>query len=117
MAVSASIHVFLSSVHQVISKMAELTHCYDFRKKCNEKKKVLVMVNSRSMNSSFALSLWSSFDTKVCADGGANRLFDGLDPEQVAEYHPDFIIGDLDSLRQDVCDAFRYFFNCHVDAY
>ena len=87
--------------------MAELVHCYDFGIRCNEKKKVLVMVNSRSMTSSFATSLWPSFDTKVCADGGANRLYDGLDPDLISKYRPDFIVGDLDSIRQDVCDAFR----------
>ena len=63
--------------------------------------------------------LWQSHSVKVCADGGANRLYEYLgqhdlrdsvpnsgDPngkkaELYKSYLPNYIIGDLDSLRDD----------------
>lgn len=56
---------------------------------------------------------------RVCADGGANRLFDQVpllfpdrDPETVRqEYLPDLITGDLDSIRDDVR---QYYESCGV---
>ncbi|ODV61215.1 thiamine diphosphokinase, partial [Ascoidea rubescens DSM 1968] len=48
--------------------------------------------------------LWNSSSLHVCADGGANRLHDYLVKCSVAvdDYLPDFIIGDLDSIRDDI---------------
>lgn len=40
---------------------------------------------------------------RICADGGANRVFDAL-PKSAAP--PDAILGDLDSIRQDVRQAY-----------
>lgn len=49
------------------------------------------------------LDLWQQYSLRVCADGGANRLFDYFTTESDRLAHiPDFIIGDLDSLRDDV---------------
>lgn len=46
--------------------------------------------------------LWDMSDFKVCADGGANRLYDHAGPSQSNLMHPNLILGDLDSLRDDV---------------
>ena len=54
--------------------------------------------------------LWEASAYRVCADGGANRLFDATvarsqtrgERDESTEYIPDFITGDLDSLREDV---------------
>jgi thiamine pyrophosphokinase len=49
--------------------------------------------------------LWAHTSFRVCADGGANRLFDmftGPLEHQRENYLPDLIHGDLDSLRDDV---------------
>ncbi|KAJ1619350.1 thiamine pyrophosphokinase [Pavlovales sp. CCMP2436] len=47
--------------------------------------------------------VWRCARYRVCADGAANRLFDGLctDARRTA-YTPDLIKGDLDSIRKDV---------------
>ncbi|PUZ66328.1 hypothetical protein GQ55_3G299000 [Panicum hallii var. hallii] len=58
----------------------------------------------------FAPLLWSRAALRVCADGGANRVFDGM-PELLqgqdagevrARYKPDVIKGDMDSVRPEV---------------
>ncbi|GAX84214.1 hypothetical protein CEUSTIGMA_g11637.t1 [Chlamydomonas eustigma] len=56
--------------------------------------------------------LWPKTAYKICADGGTNRLFDalptmlGISGEEVnvtrSAYLPDIVIGDLDSIREDV---------------
>ncbi|KAG0150089.1 hypothetical protein CROQUDRAFT_682715 [Cronartium quercuum f. sp. fusiforme G11] len=48
-------------------------------------------------------NLWTSADLRICADGGANRLHD-FDPE--LELRPDYIKGDLDSLRPSVRELY-----------
>ncbi|GMF23087.1 unnamed protein product [Phytophthora lilii] len=53
-------------------------------------------------------NLWSSAQLTVCADGGANRLLDravALGAQDLVA--PQFIKGDLDSLRADVRDFFE----------
>ncbi|KAL6080179.1 thiamine pyrophosphokinase, variant 2 [Balamuthia mandrillaris] len=47
-------------------------------------------------------NLWHNAQLRVCADGGANRVH-ALSKES---YVPDFIIGDLDSARDDVLDYY-----------
>ncbi|XP_014551039.1 hypothetical protein COCVIDRAFT_113913 [Bipolaris victoriae FI3] len=54
--------------------------------------------------------LWKHSSYRVCADGGANRLFDMFEgelKEQRAQYLPDMVHGDLDSLRHNVRDYYR----------
>lgn len=54
--------------------------------------------------------LWDQSSYRICADGGANRLFDATlvtsdapsDKTTPSEYLPDKIKGDLDSIRSDV---------------
>lgn len=52
-------------------------------------------------------NLWSSAQLTVCADGGANRLYDRCVTLNVQhQVVPHFIKGDLDSLRPDVREFF-----------
>jgi thiamine pyrophosphokinase len=59
---------------------------------------------------SFTRNLWARSRRRVCADGGANRLYDELpamhpdeDAMEIRNAHlPDLIVGDLDSIRDDV---------------
>lgn len=67
----------------------------------------LVILNSDSFNSKLTASMWGKCDIKVCADGGANRLFDSLTPENRTTCIPDYIVGDLDSLRSEVKDFYE----------
>ncbi|KAF2405067.1 thiamine pyrophosphokinase [Trichodelitschia bisporula] len=43
----------------------------------------------------------------ACADGGANRLFDALGRTEANDWLPNFIHGDLDSVRDDVRDFYE----------
>lgn len=67
----------------------------------------LIMINSESMNIDMTTTLWNSFEYKICADGGANRLFDQLTVARRSLFVPDFIIGDLDSVRDEVKQFYR----------
>lgn len=62
----------------------------------------------------FTPLLWKHARFRLCADGGANRLFDDL-PQLLAgedavdvrrRYTPDVIKGDMDSVRADVLDYY-----------
>lgn len=46
--------------------------------------------------------LWHHLELHVCADGGANQLYDYFSLQERANYVPEFITGDLDSLRDEV---------------
>ncbi|KAF9186670.1 hypothetical protein BGZ50_002382 [Haplosporangium sp. Z 11] len=52
-------------------------------------------------------NVWQNAKYRFCADGGANRLYDLLDTdEERTKYLPDYIRGDLDSLRDPVKDYY-----------
>eukprot|EP00123_Amoebidium_parasiticum_P012899 comp21642_c2_seq1/m.30410 comp21642_c2_seq1/g.30410 ORF comp21642_c2_seq1/g.30410 comp21642_c2_seq1/m.30410 type:complete len:332 (-) comp21642_c2_seq1:7-1002(-) len=55
---------------------------------------------------------WEKAHIKVCADGGANRLYDER-PDQRDRYVPDCIKGDLDSVRPEVIEFYKTK-NCRV---
>ncbi|TYH05015.1 hypothetical protein ES288_A08G051400v1 [Gossypium darwinii] len=63
----------------------------------------------------FAPLLWKHAQLRLCADGGANRVFDEMPllfPQEDASdvrrrYKPDVIKGDMDSIRKEVLDFYR----------
>ncbi|WCJ34265.1 Thiamine pyrophosphokinase 2 [Euphorbia peplus] len=73
---------------------------------------VLVMLNQRLP--SFTRLIWTHAQLRICADGGANRLFDEMPllfPHEDAldvrhRYKPDVIKGDMDSIRREVLDFY-----------
>ncbi|KAK9070071.1 hypothetical protein SSX86_010470 [Deinandra increscens subsp. villosa] len=74
----------------------------------------LIILNQRLPR--FSPLLWEHAKVRLCADGGANRLFDDmpelcrdeLDVSGVRErYKPDVIKGDMDSIRPDVLNFYR----------
>ncbi|KAI5792312.1 thiamine pyrophosphokinase [Pyronema domesticum] len=69
----------------------------------------LLILNQPIFNKSIFLNLWRKATLRVCADGGANRLFEALTPSERGLYLPTAIIGDLDSLRPSV----RSFYSSH----
>lgn len=68
-------------------------------------------------DSHLTVCIGAAATTRICADGGANRLFDqiphmitAVDPDTARQQHlPDLIKGDLDSVRQEV----REFYTSH----
>ncbi|KAJ6390498.1 hypothetical protein OIU77_024663 [Salix suchowensis] len=72
----------------------------------------LVVLNQRLPR--FTPILWNHAKVRVCADGGANRLFDEMPllfPRDDAidvrhRYKPDIIKGDMDSIRTEVLDFY-----------
>jgi thiamine pyrophosphokinase len=68
----------------------------------------MVILNSpiRRPPSPLFEKLWEQSSLRICADGGANRLFHATkDAAQV--YRPDLITGDLDSLEEDTQEFFE----------
>lgn len=54
------------------------------------------------------IKLWDSHKLRVCADGAANRLYEYLKAENIQnKYVPDYIIGDLDSLKEEIYMFYR----------
>ncbi|KAK3166421.1 hypothetical protein QOZ80_1AG0045610 [Eleusine coracana subsp. coracana] len=72
----------------------------------------LIVLNQRLPR--FAPLLWARARLRLCADGGANRVFDGMlellpdeDPAEVRKrYKPDVIKGDMDSIRPEVMEYY-----------
>ena len=63
----------------------------------------LVVLNTYSpSNDLFKLIYSSKPEVVICADGGANRLYDTLSSPSPDSFLPHYIVGDLDSIRADV---------------
>ncbi|XP_030543327.1 thiamine pyrophosphokinase 1 isoform X1 [Rhodamnia argentea] len=73
----------------------------------------LVVLNQRLPR--FTPLLWEHAQVRMCADGGANRVYDempGLLPHEDAvairnRYKPEVIKGDMDSIRTEIMDFYR----------
>ncbi|GAA5834870.1 hypothetical protein JCM11251_002047 [Rhodosporidiobolus azoricus] len=92
-----------------------LSHPHD----SSDQPNALIVLNSPLPPQPLFRKLWAAASVRYCADGGANRLFerfvkgkgkaeageDGWDEEVDGEeqnWLPDLVLGDLDSLREDV---------------
>lgn len=62
----------------------------------------LVVLNADSFGRPLLEALWDASAFRVCADGGANRVYDLLGGGAV----PDAVVGDLDSARPEVLAAY-----------
>lgn len=74
----------------------------------NEQSTLLILNQKIDIGKLF-IKLWNHSNLRICADGAANRLygyFDGNDEER-KKYIPDYIIGDLDSLTEEVSQYYR----------
>lgn len=86
--------------HSSLSKVAQYSHCNAFltaHEEKNDPSIALVLLNN-VYSPTLLQMLWKVAGFRVCADGGANRLYDVLSEEMI----PDIITGDLDSLRPEV---------------
>jgi len=66
----------------------------------------LVLLNVAAANLDVLALLWRACPYRILADGAANRLHDAC-RGAAAEYVPDAIAGDFDSLRADVAEFYR----------
>ncbi|KAK9370494.1 thiamine pyrophosphokinase [Lipomyces kononenkoae] len=62
----------------------------------------LIVLNQPITDLDMLDRVWRNAAVKICADGGTNRLYAALDESTRAKYKPDFIAGDLDSLKPEV---------------
>jgi thiamine pyrophosphokinase len=69
---------------------------------------LVLNVDGESLHADSVLSrLWKGAALRMCADGAANRLHDGLPIAMRSQMLPDQIRGDLDSLRPEVAEYYR----------
>ncbi|CAG8482940.1 12148_t:CDS:2 [Funneliformis mosseae] len=68
------------------------------RKKGKRAPYSIIILNQPILRRNIFKTLWENADIKICADGGANHVYDAFKDE----YIPNYIRGDLDSLRDDV---------------
>lgn len=50
----------------------------------------------------FFPKLWNNAKTRICADGGANRIYQYSQDNNIEIIYPDFVVGDLDSLKPQI---------------
>ena len=68
----------------------------------------MIILNSESFSLKIARIIWPGCGLKVCADGGANRLFDSMKSDaERSQFIPQFIVGDLDSIRTEVATYYQ----------
>lgn len=67
----------------------------------------IIFLNSESTTADYIHRLWNQAAFRICADGGANRLHDSLSQKDRKDYLPEYIAGDLDSIRPDVYNFYK----------
>ena len=63
-------------------------------------KKIAVIANGTILDFDFHKKILDQIDTIICADGGANI-------SKVLGFTPNYIIGDLDSIKKDILDFYK----------
>ncbi|KAI8801933.1 hypothetical protein BJ742DRAFT_835008 [Cladochytrium replicatum] len=70
--------------------------------------RALIILNQPLGKTATFERLWNNTSMRICADGGANRLFDAFSSDVDRErFLPYQIRGDLDSLRPDVAEWYK----------
>ncbi|KAI5964094.1 THI80 [Candida pseudojiufengensis] len=91
-----------SSLYHTIKPFSYLTSTT----KQSVSKNVLLILNQKftiDLN-----SIWNHCELVVCADGGANRLYNYFKDEQLrSKYIPNYIVGDFDSISEEVKDYYE----------
>ena len=73
----------------------------------------LIIANGPACSPSLLERVWTVCSMVICADGGANRLYD-LQKDRRGDLIPNWIIGDLDSLRPEVGTFYEHA-GCRVE--
>lgn len=92
---------------QALSLQSKI-HLQHFLRPESKHRSVLIILNQEIVIGDIFLKLWNNFGIKICADGGANRLYDFFvkNEDLRSGLIPDYIVGDLDSLKDTVKDYY-----------
>ncbi|CAD6577559.1 MAG: hypothetical protein CYPHOPRED_000272 [Cyphobasidiales sp. Tagirdzhanova-0007] len=71
----------------------------------NSRETAVIIINTSIARADVFEAIWANASLRMCADGGANRLFDAFVNHE--SHIPDLIKGDLDSLRDDVREFYE----------
>ncbi len=69
--------------------------------RCERRRSACIILNAPMVSHSVLASMLSSSVLNICADGGSNIMYDTMGDQQ-DPILPDAVIGDLDSIRQEV---------------
>lgn len=70
-------------------------------------KSALLILNQKITIPDIFQNLWKNYNVHVCADGGANRLYEYFETDaERCEFLPDYIVGDLDSIKKEIFDFY-----------
>nr|XP_019010453.1 thiamine pyrophosphokinase [Kwoniella pini CBS 10737]OCF49234.1 thiamine pyrophosphokinase [Kwoniella pini CBS 10737] len=83
--------------------MTTLWTCAELLRGESSKPYSLIIVN-QPIRQDLLAKAWKAASLRLCADGGANRLYD---IDQGKGYLPEIIKGDFDSIREDVKEYYR----------
>ncbi|WRT64836.1 thiamine pyrophosphokinase [Kwoniella shivajii] len=83
--------------------MTTTWRCAELLRGESSKKYALIIVN-QPIRKDLLSKAWTAAEVRLCADGGANRLYD-IDEDK--EYIPDLIKGDFDSIRPEVLEYYK----------
>ncbi|GLJ05050.1 hypothetical protein SUGI_0010060 [Cryptomeria japonica] len=106
-----------NAISPTIAEMEVMEHSADFLKPavtCTSGGRSYALIVLNYELPAFTPALWDRAQLRLCADGGANRLYDEMpkffpqeDPVLVRQrYKPDAIKGDLDSIRPEVLEFY-----------
>lgn len=91
------------------SKYSRTVNLEDYVNPPKSEKAALLILNQAIGTPNLFLKLWNKYPLRVCADGGANRLYELFEKNEDArsKYLPDYIIGDFDSLKPHVGEYYQ----------
>ncbi|CEP62903.1 thiamine diphosphokinase LALA0_S06e06480g [Lachancea lanzarotensis] len=89
----------------VVKKPASYSHELDLTELLSPNKhdSALLILNQKIAIGKLFEKLWANYQVRICADGGANRLYEYFSHDvERSKFLPDYIVGDLDSVRDEI---------------
>lgn len=100
----------MENLHSKLSDTLTIWRPLDVFNDSNSSNYAFILLNQpiNEKNENYLIKLWSKSMVKLCADGASNRLYEWCYKNNcLNSYIPDYICGDLDSIRNEVKDFYK----------